>query len=500
MRIGALDTASHETRVRHYLPLAVAMLLAAAIRIAAIHFSLWYDETAAIKFAEQPISLLWSDWAARETNPPLYYSLLHFWIMVVGEGDVAVKALSLTIGMVSIFLIYRAAMILTGAQSAAFIAAILAAVSEPHVHFSLEARGYILAYAGALIAVSGIIQLWRRYEITADPDFRWPLLQYVLGSTIAVYSHTTQILYVGFANLFMIGLFACHWQRLRSLFPWWILANGVLAAIWIWWGDITVHQAGGHNPNITWLATPTVFDAIKAWQLTFLPYRFYPVPLVFELLTLGTFAYAAWRGCFRTASLTMLGCALMVPVGMFLISQKMPVYMPKTLFAATGLFTLALATAMATLPFWPRVIVFSLLLLGAAHQLSAELPRREYDRWDVAAADLLAANAPRRIFVADEGVAIAIDHYCRRIGHSACPLDIEIVEARRDWSYGLSGHPRITAAQALVLAAQADYATFTWSAPRDQLDYLAVRPDMTKRATRLGRLGWLVYWHHKTRS
>jgi hypothetical protein len=495
MWIGALDTASHESNVRRWLPLAVALLLAAGIRIAAIHFSLWYDETAAIKFAEQPLSLLWSDWAARETNPPLYYSLLHLWIMAVGEGDVAVKALSVTIGLGSIFLLHRAAMMLTGSQSAAFIAAMLTAVSEPHIHFSLEARGYILAYAGALIAVSAIIQLWRRFEAGADPDFRWPLLQYVLGCAIAVYSHTTLILYVGFANLFMIGLFVSYWKRLRPLFLQWILANGVLAAIWIWWGWITVQQAGGHNMNISWLAVPTTTDAIEAWQETFLPYRTFLMPLFFEILTFGTFAYTLWRGRYRTASLLMLGCALIVPIGMFVISQKVPVYVPKTLFAATGMFTLALAAAVAALPFWSRLIVFVLLLLGAAHQLSAELPRREKDRWDVTAARLLATNPPRRIFLADEGVAIALDHYCLRLVHRACPLDIQLVNARKDWSYGLSGYPRIPVAQARILTAQGDYATITWSAPPDQLDELAPQPRMMKQTTKLGTLGKLVYWH-----
>jgi hypothetical protein len=57
--------------------LVVPILLgAAALRLFTSGYSLWLDEIAAVRFARQPLALLWSGWMAREANPPLYYSLL----------------------------------------------------------------------------------------------------------------------------------------------------------------------------------------------------------------------------------------------------------------------------------------------------------------------------------------------------------------------------------------------------------------------------------------
>jgi len=180
---------------------------------------------------------------------------------------------------------------------------------------------------------------------------------------------------------------------------------------------------------------------------------------------------------------------------MFAISQKVPVYAAKTLFAASGPFTLALAMALAGWPLWPRALAFVLLLAGAGHQLSIELPRREVDRWDYASRYLLAMHPRTPIFLADEGAAIAIDHYCRRsLNKAACPLDIRLVEPRRDWSFGLSPYPHMSLAEARKLATQGNYVTITWRAPRDQLDPIASRADAAGEKVKLGLAGWLVNW------
>lgn len=497
MSADAMTTFHLPDAAKRWAPLMIALVLAAAIRLAAINFSLWYDETAAITFARQPLSLLWSNWAARETNPPLYYSLLHVWIWLFGESDIAVKALPFVIGMASIALLYRAAVLLTGSHLVAFIAALMTAVIEPHVHYSLESRGYIMAYTGALVAISAIVDIWRRYQAELRPDCRWPLVQYVLGSTIAVYSHTTLILYVAVANIVVAVLILSRWRGLSRLIPGWILANVMLAVIWAWWGWITVHQANGHNANIKWLAPPTASDGVEAWREVFAPFRSHALPLLPELLLMVIFAHAAWRGRYRSAALFMLGCSIVLPMVMFLISLKVPVYVPKTLFAASSLFTLALAAAVAGLGLWPRLVVMFLLSSGAVLQLAHELPRRERDRWDMAAVRLLAHRPLVPLFVADEGVAIAVDHYCRRVVQGPCPLDIRIVGAPADWSYGLSGYSRIGAAEARAIAARGDYTTIIWSQPRDQLNYLAPQSRMTRQVTKLGSLGELTYWHHE---
>ena len=67
-------------RLRAPLMLALMLVAVAAFRIHTAQYSLWYDELASLEFARQPVSRLWSSWMLRETNPPLFYTMLSGWI------------------------------------------------------------------------------------------------------------------------------------------------------------------------------------------------------------------------------------------------------------------------------------------------------------------------------------------------------------------------------------------------------------------------------------
>jgi len=54
---------------------------------------LWLDEALTVEIARRPVGAMLN--ALRHDGaPPLYYLLLHAWIGVFGDGDVAVRALS----------------------------------------------------------------------------------------------------------------------------------------------------------------------------------------------------------------------------------------------------------------------------------------------------------------------------------------------------------------------------------------------------------------------
>ncbi|MFX4883844.1 hypothetical protein ABTB71_19260, partial [Acinetobacter baumannii] len=66
-----------------------------------------FDEYASRYFSDQPFSRLWGWWLLRETNPPLFYSLLRLWRMVVPEADWSMRALPVLIGCVHLALFTR---------------------------------------------------------------------------------------------------------------------------------------------------------------------------------------------------------------------------------------------------------------------------------------------------------------------------------------------------------------------------------------------------------
>ena len=75
---------------------------------------LWLDEALSVNIARLPVGDL-LEALRHDGHPPLYYLLLHYWMEVVGEGDVAVRALSGIFAVASLPLAWVAGRRLAGA-------------------------------------------------------------------------------------------------------------------------------------------------------------------------------------------------------------------------------------------------------------------------------------------------------------------------------------------------------------------------------------------------
>ena len=432
--------------------LLVILLIAAALRFASIDYSLSFDEIASMVFAHQPTVHLWSGWMVRETNPPLFYTLLHFWIRLFGSSDIAVKALPAVIGFATIAVGYGVGRRLGGVWAGLSVAALMA-VSPEHILMSQLARAYILAALVVLIAVHGLIDLlrWREGPI-------WPALaRYAIGALIALYSHTMLVLFVMLANGAVFWSIASRWDAKRRLLSPWIVTNAIVVLLWAWWGWITWQQLGGGGSNISWMTVPPLSDVYWDIRETWVPVDYGIAGRIAMLVIAATFAWALWQGRRRGRILLLLGGALVVPAILYAISLKVPVYSPRAIFWPGMLFTLALGTAIASLP-QPRLRAAALAVLGTASivQHLAWLPDREAERFDDLTA-ALRAHPERPVLVQDESVALALGHYCG----AACPLYIVTVDptVQRDWFRGLSNAPNIYPAQAAAFVADRPFAT-----------------------------------------
>ena len=67
---------------------------------------LWVDEASSLRFARQTLPQLWNWHSLVDPgNPPLYYSLLHGWL-VFGDSETALRLLSALFGVLTIPLVY----------------------------------------------------------------------------------------------------------------------------------------------------------------------------------------------------------------------------------------------------------------------------------------------------------------------------------------------------------------------------------------------------------
>jgi mannosyltransferase len=104
--------------------------------------SLWYDEAFSVYLARMNLGDITARTAA-DIQPPLYYYLLHFWMELAGDGEFAVRFLSLFFGVLTVPLMFVIARRLFN-PAAAIFSALLALFSPLYLWYSQETRMYSL--------------------------------------------------------------------------------------------------------------------------------------------------------------------------------------------------------------------------------------------------------------------------------------------------------------------------------------------------------------------
>ncbi|TMC55004.1 MAG: hypothetical protein E6J26_08350 [Chloroflexi bacterium] len=91
---------------RSTLVLLAILLVAAALRFYRLEAqSLWSDEGASVVQATRDLPAIVEN-AARDIHPPLYYILLHFWVMPFGTSEPGVRSLSAALGVALVLMCF----------------------------------------------------------------------------------------------------------------------------------------------------------------------------------------------------------------------------------------------------------------------------------------------------------------------------------------------------------------------------------------------------------
>ena len=139
-------------------PLIGAAIAGAVLAGVALRFwttsDLWLDEALTVNIARLPLGDI-PGALRHDGSPPLYYFLLHGWIRLFGDGDVAVRALSGVLGVAALPLVWVAGRRLAG-RTVAWTAVVLLATSPFGIRFGTEARMYSLV---TLLTLLGCVAL-----------------------------------------------------------------------------------------------------------------------------------------------------------------------------------------------------------------------------------------------------------------------------------------------------------------------------------------------------
>jgi uncharacterized membrane protein len=199
-------------------------LLAFAVRLYNLTYhSLWFDEAMSVHWARSsvPHILEVSMNLVEDRLPPLYYVSLHYWRLLVGDGEVAVRLPSVLLGTLLVPVVYRLVTALLGGsygRRVAILAATLTALNPFLIWYSQEARMYaqsvLLGSLGTwflLLATTATLrQKISRGENKYIPPLYW--LGYGLCAVAGLYTH----LYTGFLLLAHALYLLLTWRHSRQ--------------------------------------------------------------------------------------------------------------------------------------------------------------------------------------------------------------------------------------------------------------------------------------------
>lgn len=196
--------------------------------------SLTYDEGVTLYFARRPLGELAATMAAAgDPHPPLYYSLMHFWIQLCGISEAALRLPSAVFGIITIPLVFAVARRISD-EATALLATLLFAVSGFSIGVAQEARSYTMATFMLLLTTYLLLRVLgdpRRIEIAA----------LAVCASLSMYTHYFALL------LFPVWMtVAIRDRNKRSAFG--LVVGLLLFAPWMPWLAAAV-RAAPHFPS-----------------------------------------------------------------------------------------------------------------------------------------------------------------------------------------------------------------------------------------------------------
>lgn len=128
------------------------------------YHDLWYDEAISISLSNK-YSIIW--------NPPLFYTILHYWMKLFGQSEFSIRFPSVIFSTLSIPSIYLLAKRLFNPKVGA-LAAIIMAISPMQIWYAQEARPYsavllfgIISTYFLIMAIKGAPRYWYYFVVTS---------------------------------------------------------------------------------------------------------------------------------------------------------------------------------------------------------------------------------------------------------------------------------------------------------------------------------------------
>jgi mannosyltransferase len=238
---------------RSYLAVLLIFLLGISLRLYDLGAeSIWWDEAYAIKVMAQPGPLDIIRLSSGDNNPPLYYLVLHYWMLMAGSSEVAVRLPSAIFGALSIPMLYRIGTLLFS-KGAALFAALLLATSTFHIRYSQEARGY------SLMVLLTLLSFYFFLKIVRGSGSRYTSIGYVIFTALLMYTH--------FYGIFFFAAQVAYLLVARQPLGRFIVPGGIAVLLYAPGGVLLavnlLASRGAWRNNMDWVPRPTFEHLVR---------------------------------------------------------------------------------------------------------------------------------------------------------------------------------------------------------------------------------------------
>lgn len=161
--------------------------------------SYWFDEVYSIalaKFSFREIAV----YTGKDVHPPFYYMMLHIWLNLFGNSELAARSLSAVFSLATIPVLYAIA-VRVFYKNVAYVAALIFAFSRINIFYSQECRMYTLLTFLACLSFLLLIKIIQNKGSKKNDNIFLAL--YVIANTAMIYTHNfgfmiliSQVLYI----------------------------------------------------------------------------------------------------------------------------------------------------------------------------------------------------------------------------------------------------------------------------------------------------------------
>lgn len=247
----------------------IVLLLGLALRLWRLATeSAWIDEAYSIQLARFSLPLIVQGTAA-DQHPPLYYFLLHFWLLL-NDTIWNARFLSVLLGVFNIWQVIHLGIKLRNFK-VGIISGLLVAVMPLHVYYSQEVRMYMLHLVTLTGSIDSLLN-WLKEKKKSQ------LILYTLLCSSSLYTHNFFVFILLVQAVFVVVWSV--WHRERRTFLLWFSTMVICLISYLPWLPVVINQLSYHTMN--WLQIPTA----ATFRDTFLRLVLgFPLPTLPKFLT-----------------------------------------------------------------------------------------------------------------------------------------------------------------------------------------------------------------------